>query len=213
MQKSRALPLSGRFAAALLLFLALAPTGRAQLFGPRRAAPVAPAQQAPAGEFLRRQEEPKFTSRLLDSTNEGNSRVVVKLGAQRVFLLNTASDEVVIDSPISSGKRGHSTPKGDYRIMQKDKDHRSSIYGDFVDRSNRVVRRGVSTKIDSAPAGSRYVGAPMRWFMRLRGDGVGMHTGILPGYPASHGCIRLPDQVAMMIFQRVKVGTPVLVTD
>ena len=213
MQKPRALPPSGRFVAALLLLLAIAPTARAQLFGPRRSAPAVAAQQAPAGEFLRKQDEPKFTSRLLESTGPDNSRVVVKLGAQRVFLINTASDEVVIDSPISSGKRGHSTPKGDYRIMEKDKDHRSSIYGDFVDRSGRTVRRGVSTKIDSAPAGSRYVGASMRWFMRLRGDGVGMHTGILPGYPASHGCIRLPDQVAMMIFQRVKTGTSVSVTD
>ncbi len=53
------------------------------------------------------------------------------------------------------------------------------------------------------------LGAPMKWFMRLTWDGVGMHVGILPGYPASHGCIRLPEQAAAMIYAKVKTGTPV----
>ena len=73
----------------------------------------------------------------------------------------------------------------------------------------RVVRAGVSLKIDSAPSGTHYVGAPMKWFMRLTDDGVGMHIGILPGYPASHGCIRMPADIAPLFYQKVKVGTPV----
>ncbi|MGI8437297.1 MAG: L,D-transpeptidase family protein, partial [Chthoniobacterales bacterium] len=116
---------------------------------------------------------------------------------------------IAIDSPISSGKRSGMTPTGKFSVLEKDKDHRSTVYGDFVDRSGRTVRRGVSLKIDSAPSGTHYVGAPMTWFMRLTGDGVGMHIGILPGYPASHGCIRMPSQGAAMFYQRVKVGTPV----
>ncbi len=95
--------------------------------------------------------------------------------------------------------------------MEKDKDHRSSIYGDFKDRGGRTVRGGVSVRIDSAPSGTRFVGAAMLWFMRLTGDGVGMHVGILPGYPASHGCIRMPAQTAEMFYNKVKVGTPVRV--
>lgn len=179
-----------------------------------RKAVLVPAQpQRSASDFLRKQEEPKISARLLDSTNAENSRLLVSLSKQRVYLINTTTEEIVIDSPISSGKRGHSTPKGSFKILQKNKDHRSSIYGDYVDRSGRVVRRGVSTRIDSAPSGTRYRGAPMRWFMRLTGDGVGLHTGILPGYPASHGCIRLPDQIAALIFERVKLGTPAVVAD
>ena len=106
------------------------------------------------------------------------------------------------------------TPSGDYKIMEKDSDHRSSVYGDFVSsRTWRVVRAGVSTRIDSAPSGTVYRGAPMRWFMRLTNDGVGMHSGILPGYPASHGCIRLPDEIAKLFYTKVKIGTPVSVGD
>ena len=93
--------------------------------------------------------------------------------------------------------------------MEKDKNHHSSLYGDFRDSRGRVVRAGVSARIDSAPSGTRFVGAEMKWFMRLTGDGVGMHVGILPGYPASHGCIRMPSQAAELFYTHVKVGTPV----
>ncbi len=135
------------------------------------------------------------------------ARVVVNLTKQRAYLL--AGDQIAIDSPISSGKRAGMTPTGRFSVLEKDKDHRSSIYGDFVDRNGRTVRSGVSLRIDSAPSGTHYVGAPMKWFMRLTGDGVGMHVGILPGYPASHGCIRMPPQSAEMFYAKVKVGTPV----
>ncbi|MBS0660253.1 MAG: L,D-transpeptidase family protein [Verrucomicrobia bacterium] len=179
-----------------------------------RRAILVPAQpQRSAGDFIRKQDPPRISTRLLETANSENTRLQVSLSKQRVYLILTTTEEIVIDSPISSGKRGHSTPKGSYKILQKNKDHRSSIYGDFVDRSGRVVRRGVSTRIDSAPSGTRYVGAPMRWFMRLTNDGVGLHTGILPGYPASHGCIRLPEEIAALIFSKVKIGTPAVVAD
>lgn len=118
-------------------------------------------------------------------------------------------DIVYIDTPVSTGKRAGMTPKGNFTVTQKDKDHRSSVYGDFVDKRGRTVRRGISLKVDSAPAGTRYVGAPMKFFCRLTGDGVGFHVGKLPGYPASHGCIRLPEEIAPLIFAKVKLGTPV----
>ncbi len=96
-------------------------------------------------------------------------------------------------------------------MLEKDPNHKSNIYGSFVDGAGRTVRSGVSSKIDSAPSGSHYVGAPMKWFMRLSDKGVGMHVGILPGYPASHGCVRLPEEIAPLIYQKVKIGTPVVI--
>ena len=53
----------------------------------------------------------------------------------------------------------------------------------------------------------------MKWFLRLTGEGVGMHVGILPGYPASHGCIRESVDGAKLFYDNTKVGTPVLVAD
>jgi hypothetical protein len=60
------------------------------------------------------------------------------------------------------------------------------------------------------PAGGKFIPAPMRYFMRFEGAN-GMHAGYLPGYPASHGCVRLPEQNAIAFFNSVEVGTPVTV--
>lgn len=164
-----------------------------------------------ASELIYRQEPINVSPRLLEQVTPQNSRVRVSLSKQRAYLL--LGDEIVIDSPISSGKRARMTPSGSFHVLEKDKDHRSSVYGNFVDSSGRVVRSGVSSRIDSAPSGTRFEGAPMKWFMRLTGEGVGMHIGILPGYPASHGCIRMPAAAAEMFYNKVKIGTPVVVGD
>lgn len=162
-----------------------------------------------ASEMIRRQEGAKIFNENEALVTPENSRVYISLSRQRAFLM--AGDTVYIDTPISSGKAVGMTPTGSFNVMEKDANHRSNIYGEFVDRSGRTVRAGVSLKVDSAPSGTHYVGAPMKWFMRLTGNGVGMHVGILPGYPASHGCVRLPADIAPLIYQKVRVGTPVTI--
>jgi lipoprotein-anchoring transpeptidase ErfK/SrfK len=182
--------------------LALVPDASAQLFKPRKV--------KQPGAYISKQPQAKIDRDLESQINPENSTVVVSLGQQRAFLKIRGTDNVYIDTPISSGKRTGSTPTGSFTVLEKDADHRSSVYGDFVDRrTNRVVRSGISSKVDSAPAGTAYVGAPMKFFCRLTWGGVGMHVGILPGYPASHGCIRLPADIAPLIYQKVKIGTPV----
>ena len=169
-------------------------------------------QQKRAAELIRRQEPPLVSPRVLERATPDNVSIYVSLGKQRAYF--RVYEEIAVDSPISSGKRAGMTPPGNYRILEKDADHRSNIYGDFVNpRTGRVVRAGISTRIDSAPSGTVYRGAPMRWFMRITPGGVGMHTGILPGYPASHGCIRLPEEIARLFYDRVRIGTPVTVGD
>lgn len=173
-------------------------------------------QQRPAGELIERQGQPRTVPRVLDRATPDNTRILVRLGDQRALLL--VDDEVAIDTPISSGKRAGMTPKGEFVVVQKNKDHRSNIYGDFVNRAGQVVRAGVSTRIDSAPSGTVFRGAPMQYFMRIGKDlddysAIGLHVGQLPGYPASHGCVRLPENVARLMFERVKRGTPVVIQD
>ena len=174
-----------------------------------RAAAAEPVGQSVrrASDLIKRQEPPRINRDLESVITPQNSRVLILLGAQRLLLL--AGDSIYIDTPVSTGKRAGMTPAGIFKILEKDPDHRSSIYGAFVDSRGRVVRDGVSLKVDSAPSGTRYVGAPMKWFCRLTYSGVGMHVGILPGYPASHGCIRLPAEIAPLIYHNVKIGTPV----
>ena len=208
-----------RFSATILtiaLALVVAHGASAQTTKPRpRPSPTKPAgppvaqPMRKASELIKAQAPMTTSPAVLKTLNPENARVVVSLSKQRAYLL--AGDQVAIDSPISSGKRGHSSPTGSFSIMEKDKDHRSNIYGDYVDAQGRIVRGGISAHIDSAPSGTHFVGAPMKWFMRLTGEGVGMHVGILPGYPASHGCIRMPEPAAALFYANVKVGTPAVV--
>ena len=148
---------------------------------------------------------------MLKEATPDNVHVVVSIPKQRAYLM--IGEEIVADAPVSSGKRGHESPRGHMRVLEKDPNHHSSLYGDFVDYSGRVVRGGVSARIDSAPSGTHFAGAAMKWFLRLTEDGVGMHIGILPGYPASHGCIRESVDGAKLFYDHAKVGTPVDVGD
>ena len=195
--------------AVLLTVLASSISAQFRLFGPRQRPTPQPMRKASA--YISRQAPLKVNQSLLNEATPDNVHVVVSIPKQRAYLM--IGEQIVADSPISSGKTGHGTPTGHFSVLEKDPDHRSSIYGDFVDGSGRVVRSGISAKADSAPSGTHYVGAPMRWFMRLTGEGVGMHVGILPGYPASHGCIRMSADGAKLFYDHVKVGTPVAVGD
>lgn len=171
--------------------------------------PTASAPMKKASDLISKQAPIATNNAVLARVTPDNAHVIVSLTKQRAYLM--VGEEIAIDSPISSGKRGHTTPSGSFTILEKDKDHRSSLYGDYVDSSGRVVRGGISAHIDAAPSGTHYVGASMKWFMRLTGEGVGMHVGILPGYPASHGCVRMPEPAAAAFYAHVKVGTPVRV--
>jgi len=164
-----------------------------------------------ASDLIRKQEPVSINQSLLKEVTPDAVHVVVSLPKQRAYLMT--GEQIVIDSPISSGKRGHTSPMGHLHVLEKDPNHHSSLYGDFVDSSGRIVRAGVSARIDAAPSGTHFAGAAMKWFMRLTEEGVGMHIGILPGYPASHGCIRMPSDGAKLFYDHVKVGTPVDVGD
>lgn len=114
-------------------------------------------------------------------------------------------------SPISSGDSNHVTPAGHFRVTEKDIDHVSSLYGVIKNRATgQVVNNNADTRKDKPGPGEVFVNAPMFNFLRFN-HGIGMHTGFLPGYPASHGCVRLPDYMARKFFQNAKIGTPVIV--
>ena len=177
---------------------------------PRQPSPTPPPMRK-ASTYIQRQAPLKVNQSLLKQATPGNTRIVVSIPKQRAYLM--IGDQVVADGPISSGRRGHETPKGHFSVMEKDPNHHSTLYGDFVDSSGRTVRAGVSARSDSAPSGTHFAGAAMKWFLRLTGEGVGMHIGILPGYPASHGCIRESVDGAKLFYDHAKVGTPVDVGD
>jgi lipoprotein-anchoring transpeptidase ErfK/SrfK len=109
--------------------------------------------------------------------------IVINLSSQRALLYRDGM--LVAVSTISTGSEGRETPTGTFTILQKEVVHRSRTYDD----------------------------APMPFMQRLTWKGVSMHAGNLPGYPASHGCIRLPARFAKLLFAVTTIGTPVTIRD
>jgi len=109
--------------------------------------------------------------------------LVVSLDEQRAYAYRNGIAIGV--STISSGKPGKDTPTGVFTILQKSKDHRSNLYN----------------------------AAPMPYMQRLTWDGIALHGGALPGYPASHGCVRLPKAFAEKLFAVTRRGDTVVVAD
>ena len=133
--------------------------------------------------------------------------VEIDLEEQTAYLLQNGRP--VFASPISSGRYGHLTRTGSFKILEKERTHYSSMYGKIVDaRGNTIVADADADM--PVPRGGKFIPAPMHYFMRFTGAD-GMHAGYLPGYPASHGCVRMPQQYAIAFFNSVSVGTPVTV--
>jgi hypothetical protein len=133
--------------------------------------------------------------------------VIIDLTEQAAYLLEDG--RVAFVSPIASGKDGWGTPIGRFRVISKDLNHQSGNFGLVGDSYGRIVDAN-ATPGSRVPPGCHYEPAPMPYFMEFS-KYVGMHAGYLPGYPASHGCVRMPRDLAAEFFARVSVGTPVRV--
>jgi len=111
----------------------------------------------------------------------GPISIIVSISAQLLHVHRSGTRIGV--ATVSTGKPGHDTPTGVFTILQKDKDHVSSIYE----------------------------GAEMPFMQRLTWSGIALHAGNLPGYPASHGCVRMPLKFAELLYGATRIGTPVVV--
>lgn len=146
---------------------------------------------------------------LLADTNPSNSKVIIDISEQRAFLMNNGV--VAMDYPVSTGTKKHPTPTGSFRIMEKIKDKRSNLYGKILDKNGKTIKSNADSRKDKAPKGGKFLGASMEHWMRLTGDGIGMHKGRVPRYPASHGCIRTPGSIVPIVFKKVRSGTSVII--
>jgi hypothetical protein len=118
-----------------------------------------------------------------DISPQGPVTVIISLATQRAYAYRNGAPIGV--STVSTGAPGHETPTGLFVILQKAVKHKSN----------------------------KYSAAPMPFMQRLTWDGIAMHAGRLPGYPASHGCIRLPFAFAKLLFGITKLGLTVVITD
>ncbi len=114
---------------------------------------------------------------------DGPVLIIVSLKSQRAYVYRNGLPIGI--STVSTGKAGHATPTGVFTVLQKAVDHKSNLYNN----------------------------APMPYMQRLTWDGIALHAGQLPGYPASHGCIRLPMAFAKLLYGITRLGFTVVITD
>jgi lipoprotein-anchoring transpeptidase ErfK/SrfK len=131
--------------------------------------------------------------------------ILIDLTKQTAYLLENG--RVALVSPIASGKDGWGTPTGKFQVINKDANHVSADFGLILDADDRIMDPN-ATPSTHVPAGYHYEPAPMPDYMQF-GPYFGMHGGYLPGSPASHGCVRMPYDLAAEFFSRVHIGTPV----
>lgn len=141
----------------------------------------------------------------------GSASIIIDLSEQAAYFYR--GDRVIGRSRVASGRSGFATPTGEFKILEKTVDKRSNLYGRIYDADGDVVNSDADIRTDAVPEGGKFVGASMPYWMRITGNGVGMHAGPIPnpGRPASHGCIRLPRHMAETFFANVEIGTPVTV--
>ena len=136
-----------------------------------------------------------------------DTSIEIDLQEQTAYLIRNG--RAVFSTPISSGRYGHLTEVGSFKVMEKERNHFSTLYGRIEDAYGNIIVADADSDMP-VPRGCKFIRAPMRYFVRFNNT-IGMHAGYLPGYPASHGCVRLPEEKAIAIFNAVEVGTPVTV--
>jgi lipoprotein-anchoring transpeptidase ErfK/SrfK len=171
-------------AAGLALWLAaVAPAGAGYVGFPNQPGYADPTAEPPRAAKPRREAaRPKHETARETPPPQGPFQIVVDIAKQQVALYG--QDGFIARAGISTGMPGHPTPLGVFTVISKAKWHQSNIYS----------------------------GAPMPYMQRITWSGIAMHAGPRPGYPASHGCIRLPEDFAIRLFHATKVGARVIVT-
>src|SRR5258708_63846 len=112
---------------------------------------------------------------------KGPLQIIISIADQRVSLFDNGA--LIARSPVSTGTPGHPTPLGVFSVISKQRWHRSNIYG----------------------------AAPMPYMQRITWSGIALHAGVVPGRPASHGCIRLKNDFAIRLWHLTKRGTRVII--
>jgi hypothetical protein len=138
---------------------------------------------APPADAAPRQARPEHTTEGAAARDAGEPiMAIVSIKSQKVTIYD--SDGWILRAPVSTGTGGRETPAGVFSVVEKDKDHRSSLYDD----------------------------AWMPHMLRITWNGIALHGGPLPGYAASHGCVRMPFGFAEKLFDKMRIGTRVIIS-
>lgn len=139
----------------------------------------------------------------LRAKNPGDVRVKVSLSRQMVYVME--GNRALLVTPATVGAAKSTTPQGEFKVIDKNQFKRANSHG-WAYKGNAARR----VSVDRIPAGWKFIGTPMPYWVEFRNN-FGFHMGWVKPYAASHGCIRLHENIAPKFFQLVSIGTPILI--
>ncbi|MGF1657513.1 MAG: L,D-transpeptidase [Verrucomicrobiales bacterium] len=157
------------------------------------------------------QEAAMVSARLLEELAPGDAHLVISLSRQRAYLLQ--GEQLIIDSPISSGRLGAETPLGDFRVHRKAASATNPRYGAFYDGQRRVLRHSVSEVLDSMPARTSFRPTEVEFLVGVQDGLFAIYGADLPGYAASDRDIWLPAEIAKLIYYKLRLGSHIRVIE
>jgi lipoprotein-anchoring transpeptidase ErfK/SrfK len=166
------------------VFGATPSAGAATYFWPDYYEPAPSYRAAPPRIYKAKKHRLPRTDAVAKDARKPQGPLIIAISIEKQVLKVYDANGYFAETPISTGMRGHSTPMGVFSVIQKHKYHQSNIYS----------------------------GAPMPYMQRITWSGVAMHAGVLPGYPASHGCIRMPMNFAVKMWGWTRMGARVVIT-
>jgi lipoprotein-anchoring transpeptidase ErfK/SrfK len=165
------------------VFGAASSAGAATYFWPDYYDPAPSYRIAPPRIYKSKKPRLPKTDDVAKDARKPQGPLVIAISIEKQLLTVYDANGTFAETPISTGMRGHSTPMGVFSVIQKHKYHQSNIYS----------------------------GAPMPYMQRITWSGVAIHAGVLPGYPASHGCIRMPMNFAVKMWGWTRMGARVVI--
>ncbi len=142
---------------------------------------------------------------LYDAAVPGKNKVRISLSQQRAQLITPGG--VAIDTPVCTGKPGKRTPARSYRVQEKIADKRSNIFGSTYYKGKKV--HGGDRRKYRGPR-DKYIGASLPYWMRMTGDGIGMHgSSYVHRNPRSNGCVRTPHHIIDDIYRKMTKGSKI----
>jgi lipoprotein-anchoring transpeptidase ErfK/SrfK len=165
-------------------------------------------------ELFKPKPPPKATMVLYEwSDDHGPGQVSVEIDLAQQLAVYKRGKRMIGWSFVSTGKKGHATRAGNYTISEKLPVKYSDRYG-WISNPLGVISNADATPLSPVPLGEEYHPSAMNYWMRITHYGVGLHAGEIskPGTAASHGCVRLPKDLAPILYEVTRIGTPVKIS-
>ena len=172
---------------------------------PEKGPAAVPSPEALAARLLETPAPPIVEMETLTSKDAGKHEISINLKSQR--LVWKVDGKPALDTPVTTGRRSKPTPAGAFTVASKDEMGKDrGTYGDFVDRKGRILVPGVYPHLDPRPRHLLFQSRVRKYVLTLKPNGLTVHAGRVSGIPASDGNILVPDRIAQILYQHVRIG-------